>query len=138
MIIEGDCPGCKQPLGINTDTMKIKQTTKQIEHPEATTGNQTTVQVEKPEPEKIEIIKTVAPSDQPFFKCKNCNDSHENPNYSEKPNKKCKNCDSLNGDKTCKNCGNHDPDNFEELDNDELKDLGIPDPKEQSHDHESR
>ena len=97
---------------------------------------------EKPKPVEKTVIKTQAPSDQPFFKCKNCGDKHDNPNYSIKPNKKCPNCGSLNGNKNCKNCGNAtDSDDWEELDDDELIELGIPIPEENhkhdGHDHET-
>jgi len=91
---------------------------------------------EKPEPEIKEVIKTVAPNDQGFFKCKNCGDAHKNPNYSKRPNKKCETCGTLNGDATCSKCGNHDPEEFEEKTPEELDEMNIPIPPEKEHEHE--
>ncbi len=76
-----------------------------------------------------------------FFVCANGNCDigvHRNENYSEKPNKKCKNCDSLNGEKKCTNCGNKDEEEFDELEDNELTELGIPMPPEnhEGHSHE--
>jgi len=93
------------------------------------------------EPEIKEVTKTISPSDKPFFICANgnCDEGvHRNENYSKKPNKKCKNCDSLNGEKKCTNCGNKNEDEFDDLDDEELKELGIPMPPEnhEGHNHE--
>lgn len=132
------CPDCKKNFESeheleNLEPIKHTGTIKEVKSDSTTTQ----VQLDKsPEP-KFEI-KTVAPKDQPFFKCKNCGDSHPNPNYSEVPKYRCKNgnCNTLNGQKTCKNCGNKDPDEFEEEDVEDLKEFGIPEPKSREHSHE--
>ena len=135
MKINGDCPHCKEKVEIDIDKLEVKQP-KALDN--ASSTSQQTIQEEKPIEKIIEKIKAVAPKDQPFFECKdgNCGDKmHTNPNYKTRPNKKCKNCDSLNGGEVCKNCGNTDKDEFDELDEDELNDLGIPTPKNVEHEH---
>jgi len=138
MKIEGDttCPHCKKDheASFDLDKLEVKPTSPELKN--ASTSGTTTIQEEKPP--KVEI-KTVQPQDEPFFACKNgnCGEGvHRNENYSKKPNKKCKNCDSLNGNKKCKNCGNTDVEEFDELDDEELKELGIPIPPESEESHE--
>jgi len=132
--IEHDCPHCKKGIGIDTEKMEITELTKLSENVTATS----TQVLEQPK-EKIvekEVVKTVSPSDEPFFACANgnCGEGvHRNENYKTKPNKKCKNCDSLSGKKKCKNCGNTDEEEFEELNDEELTELGIPMPPEETH-----
>lgn len=137
MKITGDCPHCKKDVEIDIDKLEVTQP-KPIEN--ASTTAQQTQQIVKPEiPEPKIEIKTVAPSDEPFYQCKNgeCGKGvHKNPNYSKAPNKKCKNCDSLNGKKACKNCGNTDEEEFDELSAEELEDLKIPLPEIHEHEHE--
>lgn len=138
LVTEETCPHCKKNFESEKDIehlepSKITGTIKEIK----TDSNQTMVQEVKAVEPKIEI-KTVAPKDQPFFTCKNCGDSHKNPNYTEIPKFRCKNgnCGTLNGKKTCKNCGNKNPEEFEEEDIDSLKEIGIPEPTHADHDHE--
>ena len=135
MKLTGDCPNCKKPVAFDIDKLTIKEPKSEIENPEA--SGQTTTQIQK-EPDVTEKIveKIRAPKDQPFYKCKNCGDAHKNTNYTQKPTKKCQNCGTLNGDPTCKNCGNTNSEEFEELDKEELDELGIPEPNEQNHNHE--
>jgi len=135
--IETDCPHCKKPLGIDTEKMNVTDLVKPAEKVNA--SNQVLAQEQKPaEIKEVEVIKAVSPNDQPFFACKNgdCGDLHKNPNYSKLPDKKCRNCDTLNGTKQCKNCGNKDPEEFEDIEKDDLTELGIPEPKEHEHTHE--
>ena len=139
LLTEESCPHCKKNFESehdidNLEPAKITGTIKEIK---TDSQNQTTVQEVKPVEPKIEI-KTVAPKDQPFYKCKNCGDAHKNPNYTEIPKFRCKNgsCNTLNGKKACKNCGNKDPDSFDEEDVEELKEIGIPEPSHSDHEHE--
>jgi len=139
MKIHGDCPNCKEKVTIDIDKLQVT-TPKTLEN--ASAEGVTQVLETKPvEPEIKEVIKTISPSDKPFFVCANgnCGEGvHRNENYSKKPNKKCKNCDSLNGEKKCTNCGNKDEDEFDDLNDEELKELGIPLPPEnfEGHNHE--
>lgn len=132
------CPGCNKahPVEFDFDKLDIKTPDSLTEGLVTGTG-QTLVQ---PEPKIVEkeVIKTVNSPDEPFFVCKNgnCGEGvHRNENYSKKPNKKCKNCDSLNGNKKCKNCGNVDVEEFDELDDEDLTELGIPMPPEPDNDN---
>lgn len=141
MKIEGDtsCPHCKKEhtASFDLDKLDIKTPTSPLINAVAT-GNPQQLLEPKEIIKEVEKITKVSPSDEPFFSCANGNCSkglHKNPNYSKAPNKKCKNCDSLNGNKKCKNCGNSDEEEFEELDNNELENLGIPLPEEKEHDH---
>lgn len=132
------CPNCKKDHKVEYDLDKLNDNIKPSEISNVQASNQQTIQEIKPEIKEVEVIKTVAPSDAPYFTCtgNNCNELHKNTNYTRKPNKKCKNCDKLNSAKQCTNCKNSDPEEFEELDDDELKDLGIPLPPEDEDGHE--
>lgn len=141
MKLTGDttCPGCKKDHKVEFDLEKLDMPATTATNTQAT--GQQTIQEVKQEVKEVEKIveKAVSPSDEPFFACKNgnCGELHKNTNYSTAPNKKCKNCDTLNGKKQCKNCGNADVEEFEELDDEELKELGIPIPEShEGHDHE--
>lgn len=136
VIEEIECPGCKHKFDKTTDLSDLKNVpVTKIENKakikEVIEEGQTSQIIEK---EKI-VEKVKIPSDQPFYECKDCDSLHKNKNYSVRPNKKCNNCDSLNGPKNkgCKNCGNTE---FEELDEDQLDDLGVPKPEEHEHEHE--
>ena len=133
-----NCPTCKKDHEVELDIENLtldKVTKPKIENSQVS-GLQTE-QIIKPEIKEIEKIveKVKIPSDQPFYECKDCDALHKNKNYSVRPNKKCSNCDSLNGPKNkgCKNCGNTE---FEELDEEQLDNLGVPKPEE--HEHEPR
>lgn len=141
--IHGNCPHCKEKVKLDLDKLDGGIQKAQNSDIENVTQTQSTIQQQKPQdPEIKEVIKTVTPQDEPFFVCKNgnCGDGvHRNENYSKKPNKKCKNCDSLNGNKKCKNCGNIDEEEFDELEDEDLKELGIPMPgidEHEEHHHE--
>ena len=138
ILTEETCPHCKKGFESQKDLDNIEPVVNKGKIKEIESTSQVTIQEEKPIEKIIEKIKAVAPKDQPFFECKdgNCGDKmHTNPNYKTRPNKKCKNCESLNGGEVCKNCGNTDKDEFDELDEDELNDLGIPTPKNVEHEH---
>jgi len=137
MKVTGDatCPDCKKEHKVEFDFEKLD-----IKAPatlENATGTSQILEQKPQEPETKEVIKKVLPIDKPFYVCENgnCDEGqvHRNESYSKKPNKKCKNCDSLNGDKKCTNCGNKDSNEFDELDDAELEELGIPLPPENSH-----
>lgn len=143
MKLTGDttCPGCKKDHKVEFDLDKLDVPAKTAQTSNTQASSQTTIQEIKPEIVEKEVIKTVSPADVPFFPCKdgNCGEIHKNPNYSKAPNKKCKHCDTLNGIKKCKNCKNSDPEEFDELDNEELTELGIPLPpadEHEGHDHD--
>ncbi len=134
LIGDTECPGCKKSHKVEFDLDKLDIPPTPAQNTQAT--GQQTIQEVKSEIKEVEKIveKTVTPSDEPFFACANgnCGDGvHRNENYKTKPNKKCKNCDSLNGKKKCKNCGNTDEEEFDELDDEELKELNIPLPNEE-------
>jgi hypothetical protein len=89
-------------------------------------------------------VKDAAPSYQPRFKCRDgsCDVGvHKNKNYREFPKTKCADCDQFNPfpenpDRGYKNkclwCGSED---LEEIDPEDLRDLGIPAPEPGEHDH---
>ena len=91
-------------------------------------------QVEIKEVEKI-IEKVKVPPHIPKIKCKDCKGTHENPNYTKRPHHKCTNCGALNPDNECLTCNKSEE--MEELSDEELDELGIPEPKEKEHVHES-
>lgn len=130
------CPGCKKEFTKETDLDKLDKADPVKTTNSTISGNQQVLEQKPVEPEIKEVIKTISPDDKPFFVCANgnCGEGvHRNDNYSKKPNKRCTNCDSLNGDTKCTNCGNKDEEKFDELEDEELKDLGIPLPPEISH-----
>ena len=92
--------------------------------------------IEKPKPEiKIE---TVIEDFKPNYECPdgNCPDLvHPNKNYRRKPKGKCNNCDQFtkNKDGKCPWCKGTD---IEELDPEDLEELGISNPPEVEHNHE--
>lgn len=139
MKIEGNCPHCQKDVAIDIDKLEVKTEARPI------MANASTL-VQLPEQNatgttalmKPEIkIKTVAPSDEPFYHCEgeNCMGLHKNPNYKVRPNKKCTNCSTLNSPKAkgCKNCKK---DEFDELTDEDLDELEIPKPDEHDHSHE--
>jgi len=138
MKIEGTCPNCKHDVSIPIDKLEVAQP-QPVELLNATATPAATVQVtrESVQPPQPEVkIKTVAARDQPFYRCKKCNDKHKNENYKVRPNLRCPNCGTLNGEKSCKTCAKKtDPEDWEELDDETLDELEIPKP-EASHTHE--
>ena len=99
------------------------------------TPNQTVqVQVEKPSEKETRTIEKI-PSYLPKYKCKNCDTNHKNPNYTHRPKGKCKNCDQFSKDATGK-CPWCDKEEIEPIDEDDLDELGIPEPEEHIHEEE--
>ncbi len=139
MKIHGDCPNCKEKVVIDIDKLEVK-TPKTLDN--ASAEGQTQILEQKP-PEVIEkeVIKTVIEDFKPNYECPNgdCDIGvHKNTNYKKKPKGKCTNCGQFTKhDKgTCPWCKGTD---LEELDNDELADLGITDPiieEQEGHIHE--
>jgi len=88
--------------------------------------------VKQAEKTKVEFVP---PNYLPKYKCKNgnCGTAHENPNYSQAVNGQCPNCKQFSplSNGKCYWCN----DNVEELDKEELEDLGIPLPNIE-HEHE--
>ena len=88
--------------------------------------------------EKIEKpnVEYVPPNYLPKYKCKNgnCGTAHENPNYTQTAKGVCPNCKQFSPliKGKCYWCN----DDVEELDQEELEDLGIPLPQNQGHEHE--
>ena len=87
------------------------------------------------EPKTIE--KPVPPSYQPSYKCKDgkCGQNHVNPNYTTTIKGKCDNCGQYGPDNSgpCFWCQDG---NFEEVEPEELEDLGILPPEPLKHLHE--
>jgi len=134
LLTKQKCPNCEKDFDGEIDIDKLDLKPPKAAEIQAST-EAINKEVTKQAKEFKQEVKTVAPPDQPFFKCKNCNDTHKNPNYTKQPNKKCQNCGTLNGSDSCKNCGSVES---EELDPEELEDLGIPEPgepKSGDHDH---
>jgi len=143
MKIHGDCPNCKEKVTIDIDKLEIKSP-KNLENASAETQQ---VLLEKPvekpkEPElKIET-KTVIEDFKPNYECPdgNCDmgGMHKNKNYRTKPKGKCTNCGQFTRhDKgTCPWCKKEE---IEELEPEELEDLGITEPEiieHEGHSHE--
>ena len=102
-----DCPHCSQQIGI-------------AEPPEAQENILLHQQIEelKKEPKMPSFI--------PSFQCKDgtCGQNHSNPRYTTRPKGKCRNCEQFSGSKEGK-CSWCKQDEIEEIDKDELIDLGI-------------
>jgi hypothetical protein len=90
-----------------------------------------------PEPKEKIIEKAVPPSYQPNYKCKDgkCGQNHANPNYTTMIQGKCDNCGQYGPDAAgpCFWCKEG---NFEEVDPEELEELGIQAPEPVEHSHE--
>jgi len=108
-----DCPSCSQRIGIS-------------DPPEVQENVMLRQQVE--ELQKEPKIQTFIPN----YQCKNgtCGQIHESPRYTTRPKGKCNNCDQFSPTKegTCSWC--KEKDSIEEIDKDELKNLGIRLPNE--------
>lgn len=142
MKIEGDCPHCKKNVAIDIDKLEIKQDATQLLANATTAGTQVLEQ----KPSIVEKIKEVLPEFMPAGRCKNGNCDvgiHKNPNYKKRPKGKCKNCGQFSAHKEgdCPWCIDEDKKRgeIEELEEEELDDLGIPRPPEiehEGHNHE--
>ena len=103
-----DCPNCNQKIGL-------------AEPPEVQENIKLHQQVE--ELEKIPKMQSFVPS----FQCKNgdCGQNHKNPRYTNTPKGQCNNCNQFSGSNhgTCPWCNQED--SIEEIDKEQLEDLGI-------------
>jgi len=139
IVADTTCPGCKKTHEVEIDIDKLD-----VKAPPASTSNpsssQTTIleqkPLEKPEPEiKIE---TVIEDFKPNYECPDgdCEIGvHKNKNYKRKPKGKCANCDQFTKNKsgTCPWCKGTE---IDEVDPEELDNLGILNPPEVEHTHE--
>lgn len=138
MKITGDalCPGCNKEHPVSFDIDKL-EVTKPVIAPTSILNHATTQltqQLDAPIVEQPKVIVKI-PKNIPKYKCKNCDKNHENKDYSERSKFKCEKCGQFSSDgKSCLFCNNTE--DFEELDDDELDDMGIPRPQEQEHIHE--
>jgi len=102
-----NCPGCNQQIAID-DSPQVQENNKL-----------------RQEVERLEKIPKI-PSFIPNFQCKdgNCGEPHQSSRYSKVPKGKCRNCDqfSSSSDGVCSWCKSDD---FDEIDEDDLKDLNI-------------
>jgi len=135
MKLDFDCPHCKKDITLDSEKLNLIDPSKSVEN----AAQQTTQVLEKPDPEVKEVIKEVLkiPSHIPKFKCKDgkCGKMHDNEDYTSKITGKCANCGQFtsNINDPCPFCNKTD---YEELDEDELNDLGIPEPNEgDNHSH---
>jgi len=102
-----NCPGCNQQIAID-------------DSPEQTQLNQLQTEIEQlqKEPKMQSFV--------PAFRCKDgtCNQIHSNPRFTKLPRGKCRNCEQFSGSKEGK-CSWCKENEIEEIDKDELTDLGI-------------
>ncbi len=134
LVQETKCPHCEKAFEIESDLDKLDikpppqtataSTTTDVLEQTATQGTAETPKVE---------IKHVIPSHIPGYSCKDasCKKAHKNKSYSRLPEAKCENCGQFTADKSkeCPWCKNTE---FEDLDQEELIELGLPMPE---HDH---
>lgn len=84
----------------------------------------------KTEEKVVEVVKKVVPSWQPSYICKgpNCN-TKKNPAYAQRPKGKCPNCGQFSKEAfgACIWCDNKE---LEQVDEEELDNLGIPRPED--------
>ena len=133
------CPGCKKEFTKETDLDKLDNAEPIKSNKSTLTGSQQIL--EKPIEKEPEIkIETVIEDFKPNYECPDgdCDIGvHKNKNYSKKAKGKCKNCDQFtkHAKGTCPWCKGTD---LEELEEDELEELGITDPTEEheGHSHE--
>ena len=136
MKITGDCPHCKDKIEIDIDKLEIKAP-KPLENSSA--AGTSTVLEQKPVEKPVEIkTETVIEDFKPNYECPdgNCDVGiHKNKNYKQKPKGKCNNCDQFtkNKDGKCPWCKGTD---IEEVDPEDLEELGISNPPEVEHNHE--
>jgi len=126
-----ECPNCnkKHDAELDIDKLTMEQVkTAEIKNPQDS-GTSTVLETKpevKPEP------KILPPIHVPAFKCtgSDCGEIHKNPNYFKRVKGKCKNCDQFSRDKEgdCPWC--REKNSIEEIDDDELDELGIPKPLE--------
>ena len=135
MKITGDCPSCNEKVSIDIDKLEMKAP-KELQNASTETKQ---VLLEKPKEKEPEIkTETVIEDFKPNYECPdgNCDVGiHKNKNYKQKPKGKCNNCDQFtkNKDGKCPWCKGTD---IEELDPEDLDELGIENPPEVEHKHE--
>ena len=139
MKINGDCPNCKEKVSIDIDKLEIKAP-KELQNASTET---TQVLIEKPKEPEIKIeTKTVIEDFKPNYECPNgdCDVGvHKNTNYKKMVKGKCSNCDQFtkHNKGVCPWCKKNDT--IEEIDVEELEDLGIIKPEideHEGHNHE--
>jgi transposase-like protein len=132
LITETDCPHCKKSHEAELDLENFEIPATETPKMKVKSSIPTT-QPEMPQPETKIEYRTKIPPHIPKFKCKNCNELHNNPDYRTRPRYKCDNCGSLNAGPYCQTCTKGSE--FEELTDEDLDELGIPAPKYE-HEHE--
>ena len=103
-----NCPGCNQQIGL-------------ADPPEAQENIELRQQIEQLQKEpKIQSFI-------PNYQCKDgtCGHLHENPRYTTRPKGKCSNCDQFSPRKEGKCSWCNEKDSIEEIDKDDLENLGI-------------
>ena len=135
LVQKTSCPHCDKEFELESDLDKIEMTTPK----QADTSSSATTQIleQKVNEQKTETpkkeIQHVIPSHIPGYSCADgsCTQAHKNKNYKKMPVAKCENCGQFTAskDKECPWCKSKD---FEDLDQEELIDLGLPVPE---HDH---
>ena len=139
MKINGDCPNCKEKVSIDIDKLEIKAP-KELQNASTET---TQVLIEKPKEPEIKIeTKTVIEDFKPNYECPNgdCDIGvHKNTNYKKMVKGKCSNCDQFtkHNKGVCPWCKKNDT--IEEIDVEELEELGIVKPEiveHEGHNHE--
>ena len=101
------CPSCSQQIGL-------------ADPPEIQENIELRQQIE----ELNKVPKM--PSFIPKYQCKDgtCGQNHANPRYTKRPKGKCRNCDQFSANKEGR-CSWCDQNEIEEIDKDELENLGI-------------
>lgn len=134
LITETDCPHCKKPHEAELDLENLE-----LPPPERS-QMKVKSQVPTTAPDGITldsepqvITKVKIPGHIPKYKCKNCDKAHDNPDYKLRPRFKCSNCGQLNPTAQCQFCDKAE--DFEELSDDDLDEMGIKAP-EHKHEHE--
>ena len=102
------CPGCSQQIGI-TDPPEVQENNH--------------LKQEMEELKKIPKLQSFIPN----YKCKDgtCGQIHENPRYTNRPKGKCNNCDQFSSIKEGKCSWCKEEDSIDEIDKDDLENLGI-------------
>ena len=103
-----NCPSCNQQIAID-------------DSPQQNELNQ--VRAELEESKKHPKMQSFIPS----YQCKDgtCGQNHENPRYTTRPKGKCSNCDQFSPRKEGKCSWCNEKDSIEEIDKDDLENLGI-------------
>jgi len=139
MKIDFDCPGCKKDLTLDTETLDVsKFKESQVKNAKVSPTQQVILEKpeEKPKPEVK--IETVIEDFKPNYECPdgNCDVGvHKNKNFKKRPKGKCTNCNQFTKQEKgiCPWCKSTE---LEELDPEELDELGIMKPLEVEHEHE--